>query len=220
MKKIDGVIFDMDGLLFDTEMIYYQSQQKIADEMNFPYTQELYLDFVGVSDEEVQASYQELFREFGKEQVNLFIKRSYEETYRVFEAGEVPLKDGVLDLLDYLEKVNIPKVVASSNVRPIILLLLEKAGIRERFSAIISAEEVQRAKPDPEIFIKALEALGTTAEHTLVFEDSFHGVTAANQAQIPVIMIPDLILPTPTIEAQTQKILTSLKEVPAYLAKK
>lgn len=220
MKKIDGVIFDMDGLLFDTELIYYQAQQKIADEMKFPYNQELYLAYVGVSDEEVQASYQEIFQEFGKEQVDIFIKRSYEETYRIFETGEVPLKAGVLDLLDYLEAAGIPKVVASSNQRPVIQLLLDKAGIRDRFSAIISAEDVQRAKPDPEIFIKALDTLATKAERTLVFEDSFHGVTAASQAQIPVIMVPDLILPTPEIEAQTETILSSLLDAPAYLAKK
>ncbi|MGX7245637.1 HAD family hydrolase [Enterococcus quebecensis] len=219
MKKIDGVIFDMDGLLFDTELIYYQSTQKIADAMNFPYNKDVYLEFLGVSDEEVQENYHRIYKEFGKEKVEEFIQRSYEDTYQVFESGEVPLKEGVLELLDFLDQQEIPRIVASSNVRPAIELLLEGAGIKERFSGIVSAEDVTRAKPDPEIFKKALFNLGTKAESTLIFEDSFHGVTAADAAGIPVIMVPDLLAPTNEIKEKTLEIFDSLTQVPAYLEK-
>ncbi|MGX7150887.1 HAD family hydrolase [Enterococcus ureasiticus] len=219
MKKIDGVIFDMDGLLFDTELIYYQSSQKIADAMNIPYSKEVYLEFVGVSDEEVQENYHRIYKDFGKEKVDEFIQRSYDDTYQVFEAGEVPLKEGVLDLLDYLDQQEIPRIVASSNVRPAIELLLDGAGIKERFSGIVSAEDVTRAKPDPQIFRKALANLGTKAENTLIFEDSFHGVTAADAAGIPVIMVPDLLAPTDEIKAKTLEIFESLTQAPVYLKK-
>lgn len=219
MKKIDGVIFDMDGLLFDTELIYYQSTQKSADAMNFPYSKEVYLEFLGVSDEEVQENYHRIYKDFGKDKVNEFIQRSYDDTYQVFESGEVPLKEGVLALLDFLDQHEIPRIVASSNVRPAIELLLDGAGIKERFSGIISANDVTRAKPDPEIFQKALANLGTKAESTLIFEDSFHGVTAADAAGIPVIMVPDLLAPTDEIKAKTLEIFESLTQVPAYLKK-
>lgn len=219
MKKIDGIIFDMDGLLFDTELIYYQSTQKVADAMNFPYSKEVYLEFLGVSDEEVQENYHRIYKDFGQAQVDEFIQRTYEDTYRVFESGEVPLKDGVLELLDFLDQQEIPRIVASSNVRPAIELLLDGAGIKERFSGIVSAEDVTRAKPDPEIFQKALANLGTKAENTLIFEDSFHGVSAADAAGIPVIMVPDLLAPTKEIKEKTVEIFTSLTEVPAYLKK-
>lgn len=219
MKKIDGVIFDMDGLLFDTELIYYQSTQKIADTMDFPYSKEVYLKFLGVSDEEVQKNYHRIYQDFGKEKVDEFIQRSYDDTYQVFEAGKVPLKEGVLELLDFLEQHEIPKIVASSNVRSAIELLLDGAGIKERFSGIVSAEDVTRAKPDPEIFTKALANLGTKAENTLIFEDSFHGITAADAAGIPVIMVPDLLAPTAEIKEKTVEILESLSEAPTYLKK-
>ncbi|WP_207695683.1 HAD superfamily hydrolase [Enterococcus sp. DIV0212c] len=219
MKKIDGVIFDMDGLLFDTELIYYQSTQKIADAMNFPYSKEVYLQFLGVSDEEVQENYHRIYQDFGKEKVDEFIQRSYDDTYQVFESGEVPLKEGVLELLDFLDQQEIPRIVASSNVRPAIELLLDGAGIKERFSGIVSAEDVTRAKPDPEIFQKALANLGTKADNTLIFEDSFHGVTAADAAGIPVIMVPDLLAPTNEIKEKTVEILNSLTQVPAYFKK-
>ncbi|MEI5993407.1 HAD family hydrolase [Candidatus Enterococcus mansonii] len=219
MNTINGVIFDMDGLLFDTELIYYQSAQKIADAMGFPYSKELYLQFLGVSDEEVQENYHRIFQAFGKEKVEEFIQRSYEDTYQVFESGQVPLKEGVLELLDFLDQQEIPRIVASSNVRPAIELLLDGAGIKDRFAGIVSAEDVTRAKPDPEIFKKGLAFLGTQAENTLIFEDSFHGVTAAQAAGIPVIMIPDLLPPTKEIKNKTLEIFESLTQVPAYLEK-
>ena len=219
MKNIEGVIFDMDGLLFDTELIYYQSTQKIADLMNFPYSKEIYLEFVGVSDKEVQENYHRIYKDFGKEKVDEFIQRSYDDTYQVFESGKVPLKEGVLELLDFLDQEEIPRIVASSNVRPAIELLLDGAGIKERFSGIVSSEDVTRAKPDPQIFRKALVNLGTRADSTLIFEDSFHGVTAADAAGIPVIMIPDLLAPTDEIKEKTLEIFESLTQVPAYLKK-
>ncbi|MGK0550944.1 HAD family hydrolase [Enterococcus faecalis] len=217
MTKIDGVIFDMDGLLFDTELIYYRSTQKIADAMGFPYSKATYLQFLGVSDAEVFENYQQMFQSFGETAVAEFLRQISADTHREFASGNVPLKEGVLDVLEELDQAGVPRVVASSNLRPTIELLLDGAGIKGRFSGIISAEDVQRAKPDPEIFNKARHFLGTAAERTLIFEDSFHGVTAAYKAGIPVIMVPDLIEPTPEIQQKTVTILNSLKEAPAYL---
>ncbi|MCB5951577.1 HAD family phosphatase [Enterococcus sp. BWT-B8] len=220
MNKFDGVIFDMDGLLFDTEMIYYDSSQKVADEMGFPYTKELYLQFLGVSDEEVWENYHRIYQDFGRETVDEFIRRSYADTISMFESGQVQLKEGVFELLDFLEESNIPKLVASSNVRPAIELLLENAGIRDRFHRIVSAEDVSRAKPDPEIFQKAVSFLGTHPEKTLVLEDSSHGVNAAYAAGIPVIMIPDLLQPDEDLKGKTLQIFDSLLDVPNYLKNK
>ncbi|MBP2098662.1 HAD family hydrolase [Enterococcus rivorum] len=217
MTKVEGVIFDMDGLLFDTELIYYRSTQKVADAMGFPYSRALYQKFIGVSDEEVQGNYHEIYKGHGKEKVDEFIRLAYEDTYQEFEAGNVPLKEGVVELLTYLEEKNIPRVVASSNVRSTIDLLLKNAEIRHYFDDIISCENVRRAKPDPEIFQVALARLGTSAEKTLILEDSYHGVTAAHTAGIPVIMVPDLLEPTKDMEEKTLNILTSLKEVPGFI---
>ncbi|MGL4696860.1 HAD family hydrolase [Enterococcus larvae] len=217
MKKFDGVIFDMDGLLFDTELIYYESSQKIADLMGFPYSKELYLKFLGVSDEEVQENYHIIFKEYGKEKIEEFIQRSYADTIEAFESGKVPMKQGVRELLDYLEEQQIPKMVASSNVRPAIELLLKNADIFDRFEGIVSAEDVSRAKPDPEIFRKAVGFLKTEPEKTLILEDSSHGVTAAHAAGIPVIMVPDLLQPDEELRSKTLHVLESLIDVPAYL---
>ena len=200
MKKFDGVIFDMDGLLFDTELIYYTSTQKVADAMGLPYSKEVYLDYVGISDEEVQENYRRIYASYGHDTVEEFIRRSYDDT-----------------LQEFLDEQKIPRLVASSNVRPAIEMLLSHAGIQDRFVGIVSAEDVKRAKPDPEIFQKARQLLGTEAPKTLIFEDSFHGVSAAHSAGIPVIMVPDLLQPTEVIQEKTLHVLESLHQAPHYL---
>ncbi|VTX55585.1 Phosphorylated carbohydrates phosphatase [Enterococcus hirae] len=214
-----AVIFDMDGLLFDTEIVYYEASQMVADQMGFPYDKELYLKYLGVSDEEVWANYYQIFASFGKNNVQKFINDAYEETIRRFSLGAVQLKPGVIELLDFLEEHRIPKVVASSNQRHIIELLLEKNQLTNYFETIVSAENVKRAKPDPEIFLLAHEYLGTKKQETLVLEDSKNGILAAASAEIPVIMIPDLLAPSEDLQQKTLAVLSSLHEVPGYLKK-
>ncbi|EMF0122375.1 HAD family hydrolase [Enterococcus hirae] len=214
-----AVIFDMDGLLFDTEIVYYEASQMVADQMGFPYDKELYLKYLGVSDEEVWANYHQIFASFGKNNVQKFINDAYEETIRRFSLGAVQLKPGVIELLDFLEEHRIPKVVASSNQRHIIELLLEKKQLTNYFETIVSAENVKRAKPDPEIFLLAHEYLGTKKQETLVLEDSKNGILAAASAEIPVIMIPDLLAPSEDLQQKTLAVLSSLHEVPGYLKK-
>ena len=214
-----AVIFDMDGLLFDTEIVYYEASQMVADQMGFPYDKELYLKYLGVSDEEVWANYHQIFASFGKNNVQKFINDAYEETIRRFSLGAVQLKPGVIELLDFLEEHRIPKVVASSNQRHIIELLLKKNQLTNYFETIVSAENVKRAKPDPEIFLLAREYLGTKKQETLVLEDSKNGILAAASAEIPVIMIPDLLAPSEDLQQKTLAVLSSLHEVPGYLKK-
>ncbi|OJG52888.1 HAD superfamily hydrolase [Enterococcus hirae] len=209
----------MDGLLFDTEIVYYEASQMVADQMGFPYDKELYLKYLGVSDEEVWANYHQIFASFGKNNVQKFINDAYEETIRRFSLGAVQLKPGVIELLDFLEEHRIPKVVASSNQRHIIELLLEKNQLTNYFETIVSAENVKRAKPDPEIFLLAHEYLGTKKQETLVLEDSKNGILAAASAEIPVIMIPDLLAPSEDLQQKTLAVLSSLHEVPGYLKK-
>ncbi|KAF1296151.1 HAD family hydrolase [Enterococcus sp. JM4C] len=219
MTKVNGVIFDMDGLIFETEMVYYEASQKIADALGMPFSLETYTQFIGISDAELEERYHQHFADFGKETIEKFIADSYSETSRLFKSGAAKLKPGVRELIDFLEENNIPRVVASSNNRPTIELLLEQVGLRDKFTAIVSAEDVTRAKPDPEIFCVACETLGTRKEETLVLEDSRYGVLAAEAAGIPVIMVPDLVPATAELNEKTVDIVDSLFDVLAYLQK-
>lgn len=120
-------------------------------------------------------------------------------------------------MLAYLEEKEIPRVVASSNVRPIIEILLEHAGIRDKFSDIISAEDVKFAKPDPEIFVIASNRLGLAPEDCLVLEDSKNGILAAEGAEVPVVMVPDILPPTTELKEKTEAVFSTLHEVIDFL---
>ena len=214
MKKIQGIIFDMDGLIFDTEPIYYQAAQQAADELGIPYDMEIYKNFIGVGDELLWASYHEMFdADHGVETVHQLIQRSYEYAEVIFDKGEVPLKPGFKELLAVLKEQAIPRVLASSNNRPTIEHLLAINELTDEFEAIVSREDVQVAKPDPAIFLKAAQIMALPKEHLLVLEDSEHGVTAAHRAKIDVIMVPDLLEPSVEAHERTLTIVNSLHDV-------
>lgn len=217
MKKTKGIIFDMDGLLFDTESIYQDANLIVAEKYDIPFTKETYKRFIGISDEEVWAALHEMYADHGEATVQKFIDESWGLAHDRFETGEVDLKPGVHELLTYLEEKNIPRVLASSNVRLVIEILLEHAGIRDKFSDIVSAEDVKFAKPDPEIFVIAADRLGINPADGLVLEDSKNGILAAEGAGVPVVMVPDIVAPTSELEAKTVAVLPTLHQVIDFL---
>ncbi|MGO3608990.1 MAG: HAD family hydrolase [Enterococcus sp.] len=217
MKKVKGIIFDMDGLLFDTESIYCEANLVVAEKYDLPFTKDVYNRFIGISDEEVWEALHEMYADHGKETVQKFIDESWGMAHDRFKTGEVDLKPGVHELLAYLEEKNIPRVLASSNVRPVIEILLEHTGIRDKFSDIVSADDVKYAKPDPEIFEIAVDRLGIAREEGLVLEDSKNGILAAEGAGVPVVMVPDIIPPTAELEEKTAAVLPTLHDVINFL---
>lgn len=215
---VKGLIFDLDGLLFNTEEIYYESSQKVADEMQLPYSRKTYLKYLGLSDEELWGSYHRDFAEFGEKMVAEFIKKSYEETLHIFHEGDVPLKKGAQELLTWSQEQEIPCVIASSNNRKTIELLLERGELREFFGEIFSAENVTYAKPHPELVEKAATFFSAPKKDLVMLEDSLNGVTASFAAGVPVILVPDLLAPTPEMEKMASHILPDLLAVKNFLA--
>ncbi|HLQ41163.1 MAG TPA: HAD family phosphatase [Tetragenococcus sp.] len=220
MQNLKGIIFDMDGLMFDTELIYYQATQQVADEMGFDYNFSIYEDFIGISDAELWQFYHQKYDPvFGQKKVSTFIDRAFNRGIELFEAGTAKMKPGLLELLDFLDKEKLARVIATSNQRRIVDILLKNHGLTKEFSHIISFENVTRAKPDPEIFLKAQSSLALAKHELLILEDSTNGILAAEKAGINVVMVPDLIEPTPVISEKTLAILPSLKEIPNFLKK-
>ncbi len=218
MRNLQGVIFDMDGLIFDTEHLYYRATQDVADALGFAYDFSIYERYIGVSDEELWEAYHEMYDSVhGREKVVEFIERAFNHTVELFESGAVELKPGFYELLAYLDEKKLPRVVASSNQRRIIDILLEKNDLTKEFAHIVSFEDVARAKPDPEIFEKAQQLLALPKENLLILEDSQNGILAGHAAGIDVIMIPDLLPPTPDLREKTVTVLQHLAEVPAFL---
>lgn len=215
-----GIIFDMDGLIFDTEALVYQGNQQAADTLGIPYDLSDYLRYLGISDEDFVVKIHEDYDErYGADTITEFVRLSYANSEKLFAEGRVQLKPGVKELLAYLADQEMPRILASSNNRPAITSLLAQAGLTADFPLIVSAEDVSRAKPHPDIFLLAAEKLQLPKENLLVLEDSQHGVNAAVAADIPVIMVPDLLGPDEALVQKTVAVMTDLYEVLNWLQK-
>lgn len=216
MERIKAVIFDMDGLMFATEEIYYMANQNTADKLGMHYSFDIYSQFIGtdyeIEKEKMRRLYddQELLDEF-------FIKSSGVLEYLLLNE-QVDLKKGLIELLDYLKQEEIPAVVASSTERRLVDQLLDRLGVRKYFKGVVGGDEVEQAKPNPAIFEKAFEKVGIeNKKETLILEDSKNGVLAAFGAGIPAIMVPDMLAADEEVKEKTLAILPDLKAVIGFI---
>lgn len=218
MKKISGVIFDMDGLIFDTEAVYCKNNIEISKKFNMPgYGKEYYTSEVGLGEKAVYEKYIKDFPMLSTDEIDQFFKESRESTWEDFSTVGAPVKPGARELLEYLNEQGIRCVVASSNNREAIDILLEKADMEKYFDGIVSGNDVEHAKPHPEIVEKAVEILGTEKNETVMLEDSLNGIRASFTAGVPVIMVPDLVLPNDEAKEKTWMIEDSLFDVLDYI---
>lgn len=218
MTRIKAVIFDMDGLMFDTEPIYYKANQKTADYLAMDFSFEIYSQFIGIGDVDYKENMRELYED--DKLLDEFFEKSQLVLQYLMLNGKVDIKDGLINLLNYLEKENIMAIVASSSNRDLVDQLLDSLGVRKYFKDVVGGDEVSRAKPDPAIFDKAFEKTGLSDKNeALILEDSKNGVIAAHAADIPVIMVPDLIEPDESIKEKVLAIFSNLNELIPYIKK-
>ena len=211
MKKVSGVIFDMDGLILDTEAIYSECNIVTAPKYGLKnFDLDYYKEEIGLSEEHAYQKYVEDFPYLTQDKLDGFFKESRDLVRKTFAETGAAKKPGIVEILTFLKEQNIPCVVASSNTREAIDQLLEKADLSKFFKDTVSGDEVTHAKPHPEIVEIALEKLGTKAEETLMLEDSLNGIRSSFTAGVPVIMVPDLLEPN---EEALEKSLTVKKDL-------
>lgn len=219
MTQVKAVIFDMDGLMFDTEPIYYKANQKTADSLGMDFSFDTYTQFIGMGSVDYERKMREIYED--DELLNEFFEKSNKVLEYLLLNKKVSMKDGLTELLKFLEEKDIPMVVASSSRRELVDQLLEHLNVRKYFKAVVGGNEVERAKPNPAIFNKAFEKTGIlNKKEALVLEDSKNGVLAANGARIPVIMIPDMIEADEESRKNTIEIYSDLEEVISYIKEK
>ncbi len=214
---IEAVIFDMDGVIFDSERIIVDLWLDFAKETNLPMMDEIVIKCIGINDKATEAVFKEAYGEgYDYEYFKGIISKKYHE---MCDGGKLPMKPGVVELLSFLKENNVKVALASSTKTQIVVNQLRDAHILEYFQKVICGDMVSKSKPEPDIFLKACEELEVKPENAYIIEDSFNGIRAAYAAKAMPIMVPDMIQPDDQIRSLCHKIFTGLTDVRDYLAK-
>jgi HAD superfamily hydrolase (TIGR01509 family) len=213
-RDVKAVVFDMDGLLVDTEAVVYRAMQRAAagidGEMPFATFQRM----VGLQH---AASDLILVEHFG-EGFDLDVWSAVvSEHFQAELAAGIALKAGVAEILDYLDAAALPRAIATSSSLAAVRQSLGPHSLVDRFHALITRDVQTRGKPHPEPFLKAAEALGVAPADCLALEDSHNGVRSASGAGMMTIMVPDMLDPTEEMEGLCVRIARDLHEVRGLL---
>jgi HAD superfamily hydrolase (TIGR01509 family) len=189
----EAAIFDMDGLLLDTERLYREAIVGAAAGLGFDFPDTFYQKMIGVADKECQAM---VASHFGPEfPMAQYLRECSDRLRQLFVAG-VPVKPGATELLAELAHRAIPTALATSTNRATAVHQLHEAGLYQYFKVIVTREEVTRGKPYPDLFLKAARDLGVSPQSCVVLEDSYNGIRAAHAAGTMPVMVPDLLAAT------------------------
>ena len=210
-----AIVFDMDGVLFDTERICMDSWVNVAERRGMKGMKEVFPLCIGRNNADDELIIKEHYGEDFDYQG--FRKEASDEFWKMVKEQGLPQKKGVKELLTFLEKDGWRIGLASSTKRASILNHLESAGLLKYFSFIIGGEEIERSKPEPEIYLKACEGLGSGPKETYAIEDSYNGIRAASRAGMMPIMVPDMLSPTPEMEELSCVILPDLLKVREWI---
>lgn len=204
-----AAIFDMDGLLLDTERVCMRVFQQACEVQNLPFYEEVYLSIIGRN----AAGIETIFRKaYGKELDRLH--QEWRTRYNaVVKHQAIPLKEGVIELLEWLKEHNFPTAVATSTAKDLAKIKLELAGLSKYFDNLTTGCEVTNGKPDPEIYLLAANRLNVDPTQCLAFEDSNNGVLAAVAANMSTYQIPDLVEPSEEVRQFGHTIVPSLHDV-------
>lgn len=215
MKKIEAIIFDMDGLLFDTEKIGFKVWRETCSKYGYNMDKKLFFSIISRNANEIREI---LTREFGEKfDFDLCYKEKNQLANEEIDNIGVPIKKGAKELLDYLIKENYKIALATSSRRERVNKLLNKSQLIDKFSCVICGDEVEYSKPNPDIFLKVAKKINIDCEKCLVLEDSKAGVIAANRANMNVINVPDLKEPDEEVKKISLKIFSDLIQVKEFL---
>lgn len=211
---LELVVFDVDGLMIDTESVWKNAFDKAGDKYGIPNLGDtLFPSLIGKRLEDEQ----ELLDRLLPSDIQNQLINEWRQIGLGSLEREVPVKPGLYEMLDYLEQHHIKMAVATTTRRELTEQRLKKIGVYDRFEYVLCGDEVTKRKPDPEIYLSVLHKMNTKAENAIVLEDSGVGVEAAYRAGIDCIQVPDLIAPTEVQEKQTICIVKDLMEARDYI---
>ncbi len=203
-------IFDMDGLILDTENIARIIWPKCYNFISKEEADKDYLSIVGKSNPAIVSFLEHKYPNQPIAKINNQVDK---EIVKYVKENGVSVKPGVIELLDYLDKHHIKKAIATSSQLAVAKILLKKANLYDRFEHIICGNHIKKSKPDPEIFLYAANLMQTNPKFCFVCEDSYNGIRAAFAAGMIPIMIPDQIPPDNEMKEKAFRIYDRIDEI-------
>ena len=206
-----NVIFDMDGVIFDSERAYIDAYRKLAVKYGLGDVEQACIESIGVTRELTKKIFFErVGHEFDYDRYRGEVQQELNRT--AFE-----LKPGVYELFGRLKELGALIALASSTRREHVFPMLDGANLTKYFKAIVCGDMVSHSKPHPEIFLKAAGELGADPADCYVIEDSYNGIRAAHAAGMRPLMVPDILQPDEEIRSLAEAVLPSLFDVKRYL---
>ena len=210
-----AVLFDMDGVIFDSESVSVLCWRKAAGELGLGGIDEVYRRCVGANVASIRAIVGDAYGARVDPAAFLAMTNRFYDAWCA-ENG-LPVKPGAPEILRALKAAGVPIAIASSTDSAYVTRELKEAGLLAFFDAVICGDMVTRSKPDPEIFLKAAAVLGVKPCDAVVIEDSYNGIRAAAAGGMHPVMVPDILPPTDEMLRLAEVILPSLFEVKDWL---
>lgn len=198
---LEAVIFDMDGLMLDTEIIAKNGWKEVGKMLGVDLTEELIESVIGLDAQKTGEAFKKRLGEGFDYEKARAMRLEYSLDY--LKKNGVPIKKGLFELLDFLKEKHIKCAVATSTAKLRAEQNLESAKVFGYFEAVVGGDMIKRGKPEPDIFLKAAELLSCKANECIVLEDSPNGILAAYRGGFKTIMVPDLVRPN----SETEKML-------------
>lgn len=208
---MEAVVFDMDGIIFDSENLWLRCWAILEKEYGLKDTREAVLRCTGTT----KAVTREIMMDYYGEGFDYekFAGLSSELFHKIEKEEGLPLKPGVFELLDWLKEKKIKLALASSTRIVVVEDQLKTAGLYDYFDVVIGGDMLEKSKPEPDIYILACEKLGVKTKESYAIEDSFNGIRSAYSAGMKPIMVPDLKQPDDEMKEKSFRIATSLNEL-------
>ena len=214
-RPVKAVVFDMDGLLVDTERVYHAAVVATARDLGLEFPTELFLQMIGLTWAHNEG---QLVEHFGPGFDAPSFRAEASQRFQELMEAEVTLKAGVVELLDRLDELALPRAIATSSHHREVTRNMGRHGLGERFDAVVANGDYARAKPNPDPYLLAAERLGVPPEDCLALEDSHNGVRAAAAAGMMTVMVPDMLDPTEEMQTLCVRIARDLHEVRDWLS--
>lgn len=213
--QYQAVVFDMDGVIFDTERLVIEFWKEVAKKHNIPNVEHTCIQCLGTN----RVRTREIFLEnYGADFPFDPYRAEVTELFNTHYKGvPIPTKPGVRELLSYLQEQDIKVGLASSTAQHLVRDEIGTAGLLPYFQTLVCGDMVEHSKPAPDIFLKACEILNADPTKSIAIEDSFNGIRSAHCAGMTPIMVPDQVQPTDEIRALAFHVMPSLLDVLNWL---